>query len=103
MTFFAELKYIILKLIGKYKRPRIARVVLRKKNKAGGITLPDFRQYCEVMVIKVDWFWQTTDTWINGAASRAHPHTVIQSATEEAGVHNGEKTASLASGVWKAG
>ena len=55
------------------------------------------------MVIKVDWFWQNTDTWINGAASRAHPHTVIQSATEEAGVHNGEKTASLASGVWKAG
>ena len=103
MTFFAELKYIILKLIGKYKRPRIARVVLRKKNKAGGITLPDFRQYCEVMVIKVDWFWQNTDTWISGAASRAHPHTVIQSATEEAGVHNGEKTASLASGVWKAG
>ena len=55
------------------------------------------------MVIKVDWFWQNTDTWISGAASRAHPHTVIQSATEEAGVHNEEKTASLASGVWKAG
>ena len=103
MTFFTELKHIMLKLIGKYKRARIARVVLRKKNKAGGITLPDFRQYCEVMAIKVDCFWQNTDTWISGAASRAHPHTDIRSATEEAGVHNGEKTASLASGVWKAG
>ena len=89
--------------MGNYKRPRIARVVLRKMNKVGGITLPDFRQYCEVMAGKIDWFWQKMDTWVNGAASRAHPHTVIQSETEEVRVHNGEKTASLASGVWKAG
>ena len=43
------------------------------------------------------------DTWVDEAELRAHPRTVIHSATEEAGVHNEEKTASLASGVWKAG
>ena len=103
VTFSTELKQIILKLTGNYKRSRIDRVVLRKRNKAGGITLPDFRQCCEVMAVKIDWFWPKMDTWVDEAELRAHPRTVIHSATEEAGVHNEEKTASLASGVWKAG
>ena len=34
-------------------------------------TLPDIRQYCEVTSIKIHWFWQKTDTWINGTESTA--------------------------------
>ena len=52
MAFFTELEQKILQFIRKYERPRIAKVVLKKSNGAGGINLPDFRLYCKAAVIK---------------------------------------------------
>ena len=104
-VFFTELEQIISQFVWKYKRPWLAKAVLRKKNGTARINPPDFTLKYKATVIKTIRHWhkdRSINQW-NKINPEINPctygHFIFHKGSKK--IYSGEKMVSLTSSAGK--